>query len=105
MNKKIFIACDTNNISKVNKRVIKNIPYKLYILIAEFYSRDSAMFLKKRITNEMLNFDHKKLLIKSQKSNKTSLLSGPYSSVNLMKNDYIQLKNFCFEELDIGINE
>ena len=94
-----------NNISKANKRVVKKIPRKFYILIAEFYSRDSAMFLKKRITQEMSNFDHKKLLIKSQKSNKTSLLSGPYSSVNLMKNDYILFNNFGFEELDIKLNE
>ena len=37
--------------------------------------------------------------------NKIRLLSGPYRSINLMKNDYIQLKNFGFEELDISINE
>ena len=40
-----------------------------------------------------------------KKSNKTSLLSGPYKSINSMKNDYIQLNNFGFEELDIVINE
>ena len=43
--------------------------------------------------------------MKAKKSNKISLLSGPYKSINLMKNDYIQLKNFGFEELDITINE
>ncbi len=32
-------------------------------------------------------------------------MSGPYNSINLMKNDYIQLKHFGFEELDISINE
>ena len=53
----------------------------------------------------MPNFDSKKLFIKVKKSNKTSLISGPYKSINLMKNDYIQLKNFGFEELDIDINE
>ncbi len=94
-----------NNISK--KKNIKNKASKdkLYIIIAEFYSKNSANLLKKRIINELINFDSKKLYIKSKKSNKITLLSGPYSSINLMKNDYIQLKKFGFEELDISINE
>ena len=94
-----------DNISK--KKKIKNKTYKnkLYIIIAEFYSKNSAYLLKKRITQELTNFDSKKLYIKSKKSNKITLLSGPYNSINLMKNDYIQLKNFGFEELDIIINE
>ena len=40
-----------------------------------------------------------------KKSNKqTELISGPYYAINFMKNDYILLKQFGFEELDI-INE
>ena len=46
-----------------------------------------------------------KLFIKTQNVNKITLLSGPYTSINSMKNDYIDLKNFGFEELDISINE
>ena len=94
-----------NNISKKKKIKNKLIKDKLYIIIAEFYSKDSAYDLKKRITKELTNFNSKKLYIKSKKSNKITLLSGPYGSINLMKNDYIQLKNFGFEELDISINE
>ena len=94
-----------NNISKHKKK--KNIVFKdkFYIIIAEFYSKNSASHLKKRITQELSNFDSKKLYINSRKSNKITLISGPYNSINLMKNDYIQLKNFGFEELDININE
>ena len=94
-----------NNISKKKKVKNKVIKDKLYIIIAELYSKNSASLLKKRITQELTNFDSKKLYIKSKKSNKITLLSGPYNSINLMKNDYIQLKNFGFEELDISINE
>jgi len=90
----------TNNNNK--KTIIKD---NFYIIIAEFYSKNSAYILKKRITQELTNFDSKKLYINSRKSNKITLLSGPYNSINLMKNDYIQLKNFGFEELDISINE
>ena len=71
----------------------------------EFYSKDSALNLKKRINDELINFDIKKLQIKAKNSKKISLLSGPYSSINLMKNDYIQLKKLGFEELDISANE
>ena len=94
-----------NNISKHKKNNKKVIKDKFHIVIAEFYSKNSAYLLKKRITQELTNFDSKKLYIKSKKSNKITLLSGPYTSINLMKNDYIQLKNFGFEELDIDINE
>ncbi len=94
-----------NNISKNKNIKNKGIKDKLYINIAEFYSKKSAFLLKKRITKELTKFNSKKLFITSKKTNKTTLLSGPYSSINLMKNDYILLKNFGFEELDISINE
>ncbi len=94
-----------DNISKKKKVKNKVVMDKLYIIIAEFYSRNSASQLKKRITNELTNYDSKKLFIKSKKSNNITLLSGPYNSINLMKNDYILLKNFGFEELDISTNE
>jgi len=94
-----------NNISKDSKKKKKFSKDMFYILIAEFYSKNSANLLKKRITDDLKGFDSKKLLIKSKKTTKVSLLSGPYSSVNLMKNDYILLKKFGFEELDVNINE
>ncbi len=94
-----------DNISKKKKVNNEVITDKLYIIIAEFYSKDSASLLKKRITQELTNFDSKKMYIKTKKSNKITLLSGPYNSINLLKNDYIQLKNFGFEELDISTNE
>mgnify|MGYP001296794145 CR=1 FL=1 len=94
-----------NNISKKQKVKNKAVKDKFYIIIAEFYSKNSASVLKKRITQELTNFDSKKLYINLRESNKITLLSGPYNSINLMKNDYIKLKNFGFEELDISINE
>ena len=52
----------------------------------------------------MSDFDDKKLKI-LKKDKKFNLISGPYSAVNLVKNDYILLKNFGFEELDILVND
>ena len=93
-----------DNISKnTNKKI--NVQDKFFIVIAEFYSKKSALLLKQRITKELPNFNSRKMYIKTKKTNKITLLSGPYNSINLMKNDYIHLKNFGFEELDITINE
>jgi len=93
-----------DNIAKIKKS--KNSKKKeLYIVVAEFYSKDSAFSLKKRIIKELIKFDSNKLIVKVKKTNKISLLSGPYSSINLLKNDYIHLKTFGFEELDITFGE
>ena len=78
---------------------------KIFIIIGDFYSKSSAEVLVGRINKELTNFNMKKLSIKVVNRNKIRLLSGPYRSINLMKNDYIQLKNFGFEELDISLNE
>ena len=94
-----------NNISKNKKIKTKESKDKFYIIIAKFYSKDSASLLRKRITKELSNFDNRKLYIRSKKLKEITLLSGPYTSINLMKNDYIQLKKFGFEELEISINE
>ena len=94
-----------SNISKNKKSVSALNKENIYIIVAEFYSNEAAVLLKNRITEELRSFDSKKLSIKIKKVNKITLLSGPYTTINLMKNDYIQLKNFGFEELDISINE
>ena len=94
-----------SNISR-NKKKINNVNKdKFFINIGVFYSKNSAFFLKDRITKELSSFDSNKLKIKIKKTNKVTLLSGPYTTINSMKNDYILLKNFGFEELDISINE
>ena len=97
-----IVKIDNISKNKKNNKVNKD---KIYIIIAEFYSNDSAIYLRKRIIDELTNFDSKKIGIKIKKSNKITLLSGPYNSINLMKNDYIKLKKFGIEELDISINE
>ena len=94
-----------DNIGKNKKKVKSKAKVNFNIVIAEFYSKESAKLLKKRIIDEVPNFDRKKLIIKSKKMNKIRLLSGPYNSINLMKNDYIKLEKLGFEELDISLNE
>ena len=46
-----------------------------------------------------------KIKVIKKSDNEINLISGPYNTVNLMKNDYILLKKFGFEELEITANE
>ena len=96
-----------SNISK-NKKKSKNLKNnydQIYIHISTFYSLKTANFLKKRISEELVNLDSNKIKIKKINNKETQVISGPYSSVNSLKNDYIKLKSFGFEELDIYIDE
>ena len=89
-----------DNLSVNNKNTNKK-KYLFSILIAEFYSKDTAFFLKKRLIEDSSKFSNNNLSIKVSKKNKFQLLSGPYKSINLIKNDYTELENLGFEELDI----
>ena len=94
-----------SNISKKKIKKIKNNTNKIYINIGSFYSYDTAKFLKGRIVKEISDYDSSKLKIKKINDKETQVILGPYNSVNLLKNDYIKLRNFGFEELDVFINE
>ena len=93
------------NISKKKNNIKKNKSDNIYIFIASFYSNEAANLLKQRIITETPNYDIKNLTIRKKNSKEFEVLSGPYKSINLLKNDYIELKIFGFEELDIFINE
>ncbi len=94
-----------SNISKNKKIKKKKSDKKIYILIASFYSKDSAIFLRDRIKKDLPSYSANKIKILRKNNKEINLISGPYSAVNLMKNDYIQLKKFGFEELEIFINK
>ena len=93
-----------SNISK-NKSIMTKSTEDIFVHVASFYSLEAAKFLEQRILNEVIDLDIKKLRIKKINSKETQVILGPYNSVNLLKNDYIKLQNFGFEELNIFINE
>ena len=78
---------------------------KHIVVNAHYLHKEITNFLKQKIVKEVSDFDIKKLKIKQINNKETHLISGPYTSVNLLKNDYIKLKNFGFEELDIYTSE
>tara|TARA_A100001011_G_scaffold15279_1_gene15969 strand:+ start:1099 stop:1776 length:678 start_codon:yes stop_codon:yes gene_type:complete len=104
VNKVPVTGVKIDNISKIKKKH-KSKTVIFSIIIANFYSLDSASFLKKRIIKEMPNFNNKKISIIKKKKNSFQLISGPYNTVNSLKNDYIILKGNGFEELDVKLNE
>ena len=98
-------SVEISNISKVKRKKNKKIIDKIYINIATFYSVNTANFLKKRITKELTSLDLNKLKVKKINNKETSVILGPYTTINSLKNDYIKLRDYGFEELDIFINE
>ena len=94
-----------SNISKNEPKKSKKTSEQIFIHVASFYSIETAKFLKKRIINEVNDIDVNKLKIKKVNNKETRVILGPYYSVNLLKNDYIKLLNFGFEELNIFIDE
>ena len=94
-----------SNISKEKKQKIKKTKDEIYINLGVFYTMESAKFLKQRIIKDVPKFNINKLKIEQKNNKETSVISGPYNSINSVKNDYILLKTFGFEELDIYLNE
>ncbi|MDB4339726.1 hypothetical protein OAA01_00285 [Pelagibacteraceae bacterium] len=93
------------NISKKKPIIKEPIAKNIYVLVASFYTYEAANLLNKRIIDEIPSYDNSKITIKKKNSKKFEVLSGPYKSVNLLKNDYIKLKILGFEELEIFIND
>ena len=90
----------------IKPKQIKKTKIKNYsILVAEFYSLESAQILKKKLFSVLENSNYKLIYI-SKKNNKSyKLLMGPYNTINKLKNDYIVLNDSYFEDLDIIIND
>jgi hypothetical protein len=94
-----------SNIAKEKSQQNIKTSEQIYILLGSFYSIDTANFLKQRITKDVPEFNINKIKIKKNNIKENLVISGPYNSINSVKNDYILLKTFGFEELDIFYNE
>ena len=93
-----------NNISKEKKDLSKKA--KSYsILVAEFYSINSAKILRDKLVSILGDSNYQLININKKSETKYELLLGPYNTINKLKNDYIVLDNSNFEDLDIKINE
>ncbi len=103
-NKAPIEQININNISK--KTNIKKPRKKNFsILVAEFYSMESAVLLKKKLATILNNSNYQLVYVKKNSEKSYELLMGPYNTINKLKNDYITLTDSNFEDLDIQINE
>jgi rare lipoprotein A (peptidoglycan hydrolase) len=89
-----------DNISKIKNKK-KRIDKKFTIEIGSFYSLESAKFLMDKLSKELAILKSKFYINKKLKS--YTLISGPYKTINSLKNDYIILKNYGFEDLEINL--
>ena len=94
-----------SNISKEKIKKNSKTSNHIFILLGSFYSIDTANFLKQRISKDVPEYNIKKLMIRKNNNKENLVISGPYNSINSLKNDYILLKTFGFEELDLYLNE
>tara|TARA_B110000444_G_scaffold236609_2_gene248632 strand:+ start:90 stop:815 length:726 start_codon:yes stop_codon:yes gene_type:complete len=105
-NKAPIEKININNISKMKLSNIKKNKIKTFsILVAEFYSKESAELLKERIEKIMSNSNYQLIKINKRNEKSFELLMGPYNTINKLKNDYNVLSGSEFENLDIKIND
>ncbi len=91
-----------NNLSKIVEKKSKK-KTNFVILLGNFYTLESAKNLKKRLMNEISSFSNKKISIVKKKEHNYEVFLGPYSTINMIKNDYIALQQIEFEEIDVKI--
>ena len=80
-------SVEISNISKDKKKRDIKKPDNMFIHIGTFYSVETAQFLKERIVKELTDFNNRKIKIKKINTKENQVISGPYNSVNLLKND------------------
>lgn len=96
-----------SNISKVkkNKDFKDKKKNRFVIVVAEFYSFESANSLKNKLETNLKSYNLNSIFIKKRNSTNFQLFLGPYKAINVLKNDYIALNESGFEDLDIIIYE
>ena len=103
-NKAPIDQININNISQkknLNKKKLKSYS----ILVANFYSLNSANFLKEKLKTILKDSNYQLMYINKINEKNYALLMGPYNTIIKLKNDYIMLSDSNFEDLDIIIND
>ena len=92
------IQVDTLTSKKVEIKEKIDKKNKYVLVISDFYYLESAVNLKKKLTNstQINNF-----LIKKVNNNKYRLSVGPFENFNSLKYTYISLNNLGFDDLNI----
>lgn len=88
---------DLNSKSIKNKKIVKKV-FSYSIKVADFYHKDFAKIMLKRIQDET---SIKNLKIIELSKTKFRLLIGPFNDIKSLKNSFEKMKIFNFENLEI----
>ena len=91
------IEIDTLSSEKIDKKSKKN-KNKFFLVISDFYYKESAFNLKKELD---LKVETEVLHIKKINNKKYRLYAGPFENFNSLKSTYISLNKLGFADLDI----
>ena len=105
-NKAPIEKINIDNISIKEQGSKKSKKTKTYsILVADFYSHESAELLRDRLAEVLAASNYQMITINKKNDKSFELLMGPYNTINKLKNDYNILSQSKFEDLDIKIND
>ena len=86
------------NIKKENKKSTTAKPFSYSIKVADFYYKDTAKMMAKRINNQTAV---KKLNIIKISPTKFRVLIGPFNDINSLKDSFEKMNSLNFENLEI----
>ena len=99
LEKNVVVSSVDNELGKISKII------NLYKLINKLTKSNKYEFCLSHMSSLMVIISSPILKIRKINNKETQVISGPYTTINSLKNDYIKLKSFGFEELDVFINE
>ena len=99
LEKNVVVSSVDKELGRVSKII------NLYKLINKLTKSNKYEFCLSHMSSLMVIISSPILKIRKINNKETQVISGPYTTINSLKNDYIKLKSFGFEELDVFINE
>ena len=96
------ISINDLNSSNPIKKLTKNRKFSYTIKIADFYYKDTAMFMINRIINET---EIKNPKIKKIIKDKYRVYLGPFNNINSLQNSYNDINILKFENIEIIKND
>ena len=92
------IKIDNLGVLEIKSKKIKKYSFLYSIKIADFYYKDSAINMIKRIKNET---NLKNCIVKKLSNTKYRVLLGPFNDIKLLEESFNKIKLLNFENLEI----
>ncbi len=96
------ISINDLNVDKSKNKISSNINFSYSIILADFYFKDTALVMLKRIKNDT---SIKKPKIKKISNNKYRVFLGPFDNINSLQKSYNDINILEFENIKIIKND